>query len=108
MIEVDQLKFDDNGLIPAIVQEVGTNDILMLAYMNRESLEITLKEKRTYFFFRSRQKLWRKGETSGHVQKVTEVWTDCDYDSLVIKVEQIGPACHTNKHSCFFNKIPIS
>jgi len=108
MIKIDQLKFNDKGLIPAIIQEVETYEILMLAYMNRKSLEITLKEKRTCFFSRSRQTLWRKGETSGHIQKVKEIWIDCDYDSLVIRVEQVGPACHTKKHSCFFNKTPIS
>ena len=108
LLNQHQLKFDDKGLIPAIVQEEDTNEILMLAYMNQESLEITLQEKRTCFFSRSRQKLWRKGETSGHIQKVKEVRADCDYDALVIRVEQIGPACHTNEHSCFFNKIPYS
>ena len=105
MFDLDQLKFDDKGLIPAVVQEIGSNKILMVAYMNRQSLEITLDEKRTCFFSRSRQKLWRKGETSGHTQKVKEIWADCDFDCLQIKVEQIGPACHTNKHSCFFNQV---
>lgn len=105
MIDLDQLKYDDKGLIPAVVQEMSSDKILMVAYMNRQSLEITLKEKRTCFYSRSRQQLWRKGETSGHIQNVKEIWADCDFDCLVIKVEQIGPACHTNAHSCFFNQI---
>ena len=105
MINLDQLKFDNKGLIPAVVQEIGSNKILMVAYMNCQSLEITIEEKRTCFFSRSRQELWRKGETSGHIQKVKEIWADCDFDCLQIKVEQVGPACHTNEYSCFFNRI---
>ena len=77
----------------------------MLAYMNKESLEITLKEGRTCFFSRSRQKLWRKGETSGHIQIVKSIKADCDFDTLLIEVEQTGPACHTGSHSCFFNDV---
>ncbi len=102
--EIDNL-FKKSELIPAIVQESGTGEVLMLAYMNKESLEITLKEGRTCFFSRSRQKLWRKGETSGHIQIVKSIKADCDFDTLLIEVEQTGPACHTGSHSCFFNDV---
>ena len=92
-------------LIPAIVQEEGTGEVLMLAYMNRESLAKTLETGYTWFYSRSRQKLWNKGETSGHLQKVVSIHGDCDDDTLLVKVIQTGPACHTGAHSCFFNKI---
>ncbi len=98
---IDTLKFDDNGLISAIVQDFYTKEVLTLAYMNKESLEITLKEKRTCFYSRSRKELWRKGETSGNVQKVVSVTADCDSDALVVKVIKTGPACHTGTESCF-------
>jgi phosphoribosyl-ATP pyrophosphohydrolase/phosphoribosyl-AMP cyclohydrolase len=100
-----ELKFDEKGLIPAVIQDAVSNDVLMVAYMNKESFEITLKEKRTCFWSRSRQTLWRKGETSGHVQKVLEIRADCDADCLLIKVKQTGPACHTGERSCFFNRL---
>jgi phosphoribosyl-ATP pyrophosphohydrolase/phosphoribosyl-AMP cyclohydrolase len=100
-----ELKFDERGLIPAVIQDAVSNEVLMVAYMNRESFEITLKEKRTCFWSRSRRTLWRKGETSGHVQKVVEIRADCDTDCLLIKVEQTGPACHTGERSCFFNRL---
>jgi phosphoribosyl-ATP pyrophosphohydrolase/phosphoribosyl-AMP cyclohydrolase len=100
-----ELKFDEKGLIPAVIQDVVSNEVLMVAYMNKESYEITLKEKRTCFWSRSRQTLWRKGETSGHVQKVLEIRADCDADCLLIKVDQTGPACHTGERSCFFNRL---
>jgi len=102
---INSLKFDKNGLIPAVIQDHETLEILMVAYMNKESLQITLDEKRTCFFSRSRQKLWRKGETSGYIQFIKEIKADCDLDTLLIKVKQIGPACHTGKRSCFFNQI---
>ncbi len=102
--EIEKL-FKKSELIPAIIQESATGEVLMLAYMNRESLEITLKEGRTCFFSRSRQKLWRKGETSGHIQMVKSIKADCDFDTLLIEVEQTGAACHTGSHSCFFNDI---
>ncbi|MEI8349982.1 MAG: phosphoribosyl-AMP cyclohydrolase [Candidatus Omnitrophota bacterium] len=104
-IIVPKLKFDEKGLIPAIVQDVKNGDVLMIAYMNEESLRITLKEKRTCFYSRSRQTLWRKGDTSGHIQKVKAVCYDCDCDALLIKVEQTGVACHTGESSCFYRKI---
>lgn len=100
-----ELKFDERGLIPAVIQDGESNEVLMVAYMNKESFEATLKEGRTCFWSRSRETLWRKGETSGHVQKVVEIRADCDTDCLLIKVEQTGPACHTGERSCFFNRL---
>jgi phosphoribosyl-ATP pyrophosphohydrolase/phosphoribosyl-AMP cyclohydrolase len=102
-----ELKFDQNGLIPAIVQDYHTGQVLTLAYMNAESLAITLAEKRTCFFSRSRQCLWRKGETSGNTQQVVSITADCDKDALVVKVIKAGPACHTGAESCFFNEIYV-
>jgi len=102
---ISSLKYDDKGLIPAVVQDHENGDVLMVAYMNQESLGITLKEGRTCFFSRSRQKLWRKGETSGHIQYVKEISTDCDKDTLLVKVEQVGAACHTGRRSCFYKPV---
>ena len=99
------LKFDSRGLIPAIVQDAKSKDVLMLAYMNKESLEISLKEQRTCFYSRSRQTLWRKGETSGHIQKIKHLYYDCDGDTLLAIVDQKGVACHTGSWSCFFREI---
>lgn len=103
MMDIDRLKFDEKGLIPAIVQDYYTKEVLTVAYMNREALEITVKEGRTCFYSRSRRKLWRKGETSGNTQKVVSITADCDYDALVVEVIKNGPACHTGAESCFFN-----
>lgn len=100
-MDINELKFDGSGLIPAVVQDFYTNEVLTVAYMNRESLEITLKEKTTCFYSRSRQTLWRKGETSGNKQHVVSIKTDCDRDALVIKVIKDGPACHLGTESCF-------
>lgn len=99
------LKFDEKGLIPAIVQDHNTGQVLTLAYMNKESLEITIKEGMTCFWSRSRNELWRKGAVSGNCQKVVSIKADCDKDALVIEVIKNGPACHTGKESCFFNEI---
>ena len=99
------LKFDANGLIPAIIQDHYTKKVLMLAYMNAESLDITIKEGKTCFYSRSRQELWRKGATSGNWQNVVSIRTDCDKDTLLIDVIKEGPACHTGNESCFFNDI---
>ena len=99
-----ELKFDEKGLIPAVVQDFYTKKGLTVAYMNAESLDITLREKRTCFWSRSRQELWRKGETSGNVQHVVSVTADCDGDALVVEVVKEGPACHTGAESCFFMK----
>lgn len=97
--------FKKGELIPAIVQETGTGEVLMLAYMNEESMQKTLETGYTWFYSRSRQCLWNKGATSGHLQKVVSILGDCDDDTLLVEVEQTGPACHTGSHSCFFNKI---
>lgn len=102
---MDELKFDDKGLIPAVVVDSKTKDVLTVAYMNRESLEISLREGRTCFWSRSRQELWRKGETSGNVQYITRIDTDCDKDALAVFVNRTGPACHTGSDSCFFNNV---
>lgn len=103
--QLPEFKFDKQGFIPAIIQDEKTGEVLMVAYMNEESLAATLKEKRTCFYSRSRKVLWRKGETSGHLQKVKEIWYDCDHDALLIKVEQVGVACHTGERSCFYRRI---
>ncbi|NLB29657.1 MAG: bifunctional phosphoribosyl-AMP cyclohydrolase/phosphoribosyl-ATP diphosphatase HisIE, partial [Clostridiales bacterium] len=105
MAVIDRLKFDSDGLIPAIVTDYSTGAVLMMAYMNLESLEMTLREGRTCFWSRSRQELWRKGETSGNVQHVVSIKADCDLDTLLISVKKEGPACHTGEESCFFETI---
>ena len=102
------LKFDANGLIPAIVQDHYTKEVLTLAYMNAETLALTIAEGRTVFWSRSRREIWRKGETSGNVQKVVSITADCDGDALVVEVIKSGPACHTGAESCFFNPVYVS
>ncbi|MFQ3597332.1 MAG: phosphoribosyl-AMP cyclohydrolase [Chloroherpetonaceae bacterium] len=102
---LDAVKFDKDGLVPAIAQDSETGKILMLAYMNRESLEITLKERKMCYWSRSRKELWRKGATSGNTQDVKEILIDCDGDALVFKITQKGGACHTGYESCFFRKV---
>lgn len=104
MIDVEKY-FKKSDLIPAIVQEAETNEVLMLAYMNRESMKKTLETGYTWFWSRSRRELWNKGATSGHMQKIISIHGDCDDDTLLIKVIQTGAACHTGSHSCFFNEI---
>ena len=101
MINLDELKFDDRGLIPAVVTDYYTKKVLTVAYMNRESLEISIKEGKTCFYSRSRQKLWRKGETSGNFQHIVYIKTDCDRDALTVEVVKDGPACHLGTDSCF-------
>ena len=101
MIDIKELKFDDKGLIPAIVVDATSKKVLTLAYMNEESLKISIEEKKTCFFSRSRQELWRKGETSGNYQHIVSITADCDKDALVVVVDKEGPACHTGKDSCF-------
>ena len=108
MIKIEELKFDEKGLIPAIVVDAITQEVLTLAYMNKESLTITLEKGCTCFWSRSRQQLWLKGETSGNYQHVTSITADCDKDALVVKVEKDGPACHTGEESCFFNTVYIN
>jgi phosphoribosyl-ATP pyrophosphohydrolase/phosphoribosyl-AMP cyclohydrolase len=108
MINIDELKFGESGLIPAVVQDFYTKRVLTLAYMNKESLEITLAEGKTCFFSRSRGELWRKGETSGNYQSVISITADCDRDSLVVEVVKNGPACHLGGESCFGFPVKIS
>ena len=103
-----ELKFDANGLIPAIVQDHYTKQVLTLAYMNAETLALTIAEGRTVFWSRSRQEIWRKGETSGNVQRVVSITADCDADALVVEVVKDGPACHTGAESCFFTPVYVS
>ncbi len=101
---IDKVKFDANGLVPAIVQDVNSKQVLMLAYMNREALEQTLKTRKTHFYSRSRKSQWLKGESSGHIQEVKDVYFDCDNDTLLITAAQKGGACHTGYYSCFFSQ----
>ena len=105
MLDIKELKFDEKGLIPAIVVDAISKKVLTLAYMNEESLKITMEKKLTCFYSRSRQELWLKGETSGNYQKVVSITADCDKDALVVMVEPMGPACHTGEESCFFNPV---
>jgi phosphoribosyl-AMP cyclohydrolase len=101
---IDAVKFNDAGLVTAVAQDVKTNQVLMVAYMNRDTLSETLDSGDMVYWSRSRQKRWKKGETSGHVQKVREVYIDCDGDALLFKIEQAGAACHENYFSCFFRR----
>ncbi|MFT3788581.1 MAG: phosphoribosyl-AMP cyclohydrolase [Tepidisphaeraceae bacterium] len=105
---VNQLKFDEHGLIPAILQDHANGEILMFAWMNRESLEKTIQTKLCHYYSRSRKKLWLKGETSGHTQKVHSIQTDCDKDVLLIRIDQAGAACHDGYRTCFYNKLDAS
>lgn len=102
---INEIKFDSKGLVPAIAQDVVTGKVLMLAYMNENAIRKTLEEKIAYYYSRSRQELWKKGETSKNIQKIKEFYYDCDKDTILIKVEQIGVACHTGNYSCFFNEV---
>jgi len=104
-VSLSEIKFDANGLIPAIVQDAKTNAILMLAYMNRESLQVTLQTGETHFWSRSRGELWHKGATSGNVQRVVELRADCDADALLVRVHPAGPACHTGNQTCFYRNL---
>ena len=100
-----ELKFDENGLIPAVVQQADTGEVLMVAWMNEESLRLTLETGTTWFWSRSRQELWNKGATSGNTQQVIRVLVDCDADTLLVEVDSPGPACHTGARSCFFRHL---
>lgn len=104
---MQEFKFDKDGLIPAIAQDHETNEVLMLAYMNKESLERTIKDRKAWYWSRSRQKYWMKGETSGNIQEVMEIYYDCDADAVLLRIKQTGPACHTGNRSCFFRKIEL-
>jgi len=105
MLNIDELKFDEKGLIPAVVTDCETKKVLTLAYMSRESLEISMREGKTCFWSRSRQELWRKGETSGNYQEIADITADCDRDALVVQVKKAGPACHLGNESCFVDKV---
>jgi len=102
---ISGLKFDGNGLIPAVIQDYKNGEVLMVAYMNDKAVRKTLETMKAHFYSRSRKKLWLKGESSGHIQKVKEIRFDCDADCLLVKVEQIGGACHTGYRSCFYRKL---
>lgn len=102
---LSEIRYDSRGLVPAIVQDADTKEVLMMAYMNAESLRITLEKGETYFWSRSRAELWHKGETSGNTQKVLDIFIDCDADTLLIQVQPTGPACHTGERTCFFRTL---
>jgi phosphoribosyl-AMP cyclohydrolase len=102
---VDAVSFNEDGLVPVIAQSAATGAVLMMAWMNRDTLERTLSTGEVTYWSRSRGKIWRKGETSGHTQHLVEAWIDCDGDTLLLKVDQIGPACHTGAPSCFYRKV---
>jgi len=103
---LDRVNWSDDGLVPVVAQEVGSNKILTLAWMNRDALRLTAERREAVYWSRSRKRLWRKGEQSGHVQRVQEILLDCDKDAVVIRVEQVGGiACHTGRHSCFFKRL---
>ncbi len=102
---LSNLKFNDKGLIPAVVQDADTGDVLMLGYMNAESLRLTLAEKEVWFYSRSRQELWHKGATSGNKLKLVSIWVDCEDNSLLVKAHPVGPTCHTGRKSCFYRTL---
>ena len=105
---LNQIHWDERGLVPVIAQELKSGDVLMFAFMNREALQKTIELKQAVYFSRSRKRLWHKGEESGHIQKVHEIRLDCDQDVILLKVEQVGDiACHTGRHSCFFQKLEL-
>jgi phosphoribosyl-AMP cyclohydrolase / phosphoribosyl-ATP pyrophosphohydrolase len=105
MTGIDAIKWDERGLVPAIVQEANTGEVLMMAYMNRESLHLCFETRQTHFWSRSRQMLWHKGETSGNIQRIKDIRLDCDGDVLLVRVEQTGVACHTGERTCFFRTL---
>ena len=105
MVDLGSLRFDDRGLIPCVVQQYDTGEVLMVAWMSAESIRLTLETGTTWFWSRSRQELWNKGTTSGNMQQVKELWADCDSDTLLVKVDSPGPACHTGARSCFFRRV---
>lgn len=106
MVDLSKIKYDDKGLVPVIAQDWKTGEVLMLAYMNEESLKKTIETKEMVYWSRSRKVLWHKGDTSGHIQKVKELYYDCDADAILAKIDQVGGiACHTGNRSCFFNKL---
>ena len=102
---LEEIKFDNRGLVPTVVQDIESKEVLMIAYMNKESIEKTFQEGLVHYYSRSRGKLWKKGETSGNIQKLKGFYYDCDKDSILVMVEQVGVACHTGNYSCFFNEV---
>jgi phosphoribosyl-AMP cyclohydrolase/phosphoribosyl-ATP pyrophosphohydrolase/phosphoribosyl-AMP cyclohydrolase len=104
-IKLPELEYDERGLIPCVVQDATSGDVLMMAWMNKESIELTLKTKQTWFWSRSRSELWNKGATSGNTQELIELFYDCDADTLLAKVNPAGPACHTGAKTCFYRKL---
>jgi phosphoribosyl-AMP cyclohydrolase len=104
---ISRVKFDAAGLVPAVAQDARTGAVLMLAWMNEEALRLTIETRQATYWSRSRAALWRKGETSGHVQGLEELWIDCDGDTILLKVNQAGPACHTGAPTCFFRKVAL-
>ena len=104
-MEFPQIKFDEKGLVPAVVQDIKDGAVLMVAYMNKESLELTLRTGFATFYSRSRKKLWKKGEESGNLLKVKEVYYDCDGDCILVKAEPAGPTCHTGNRTCFYRRL---
>ena len=101
---IDEIEFGAHGLLAAVAQDVSSGRVLMVAWMNREAFEASCKTGFAHYYSRSRKKLWKKGETSGHVQKIVDMYLDCDGDTLLLKIEQTGPACHTNRESCFYRQ----
>jgi phosphoribosyl-ATP pyrophosphohydrolase/phosphoribosyl-AMP cyclohydrolase len=106
-VHIQDLRFDDRGLLPAVVQDSKTGDVLMVAWMNLEAVQRTMIDGRTWFYSRSRRELWPKGETSGHVQHVEQLFVDCDADTILLKVHQVGVACHTGERTCFHRKLAV-
>jgi len=106
-IHLQDLKFDDRGLLPAVVQDADSGEVLMVAWMNLEAVQRTMIDGRTWFYSRSRRELWPKGETSGHVQHVDQLWIDCDADTILVKVHQTGVACHTGERTCFHRRLQV-
>jgi phosphoribosyl-AMP cyclohydrolase / phosphoribosyl-ATP pyrophosphohydrolase len=104
-VSLRDLKFDERGLLPAVVQDADSGDVLMVAWMNLEAVQRTVLEGRTWFYSRSRRELWPKGETSGHIQHVEDMWLDCDADTILLKVHQVGAACHTGERTCFHRRL---
>jgi phosphoribosyl-AMP cyclohydrolase len=104
---IDKVKFNEDGLVPAIAQDFETGEVLMMAWMNAEAIEKTITTKQIHYWSRSRNAIWRKGETSGNTQGLKELLIDCDGDTILVIIEQVGPACHTGEHSCFFTKIEL-
>lgn len=105
-MDFPEIKYDDRGLVPAVVQDVSDGAVLMVAYMNNEALTLTMETGIVHFYSRSRQTLWKKGETSGNILKMMEIYYDCDGDTILVKVEPAGPACHTGNRTCFYRAIP--